>query len=164
MHRLEAKGKMKYKNLCLHALSFLVIVSLDLISKWWVLNFWNEPFRIASFFSIETALNLGVSWSFFSCSGQIQLIALISAITVILSGFLYFLIAEFKRRGSAIPEMFIFSGGVSNLIDRFWRGGVLDFLSFNIGDWYWPTFNIADIFIFLGVIFLVTRTLREIAD
>jgi signal peptidase II len=155
---------MKLRKLYLHAISSVGIVFIDLISKSLVLNFWNKPFQVASFFSIETSLNKGVTWSCFSAVGKTQSVALMAIIAMILSGFLYFLIVELKRRGSAIPEMLIFSGGVSNLIDRFWRGGVIDFLSFNIGDWYWPTFNIADIFIFLGVTFLVIKTIKEIGE
>ena len=156
--------KIKFQSLCYHALFSFGIVVSDLFSKFLAFNYWNNPFRVTRFFSIEVSLNRGVTWSFFSRSGKAQSIILIGIISAILLGFLFFLISELKRRKSAIPEMFIFAGGLSNLIDRVWRGGVLDFLSLNIGDWYWPTFNIADIFIFLGVALLVIKTLKEVAD
>lgn len=55
----------------------------------------------------------------------------------------------------------IFSGGIGNLYDRIFFKGVPDFLDFHIGEYHWFIFNIADIFITLGVIFMI---LFEIFD
>ena len=51
---------------------------------------------------------------------------------------------------------------VGNSIDRIWRGEVVDFLDFNLGFYRWPTFNIADSAICVGVIlFLLSSLLRK---
>ena len=52
-----------------------------------------------------------------------------------------------------IPLILILSGGVSNLIDRIFRGYVIDFIDINLFNF--PNFNIADICITIGIIFLI---------
>ena len=51
--------------------------------------------------------------------------------------------------------MVIFSGSVGNLFDRFYFSAVPDFIDFHINDFHWFIFNVADIFISLGVICLI---------
>jgi len=41
---------------------------------------------------------------------------------------------------------------VGNVIDRLRFGGVIDFLYFHLGSWYWPAFNLADSAICIGVL------------
>ena len=63
---------------------------------------------------------------------------------------LYYLFAravEYER----LPLAFIAGGALGNLIDRVRFGAVVDFLDFHIGGAHWPAFNVADVFICLGV-------------
>lgn len=52
---------------------------------------------------------------------------------------------------------FILSGGISNALDRFFHGCVIDFINLHI----WPIFNLADIFITLGAIMIVLTVFRN---
>jgi small multidrug resistance pump len=45
----------------------------------------------------------------------------------------------------------IIGGAIGNVVDRLRLGGVVDFLYFHVGAWYWPAFNLADSAICLGV-------------
>lgn len=54
----------------------------------------------------------------------------------------------------------IFAGAVGNMMDRFIYGSVTDFLLFELGDFSWPSFNIADSVIVLGVMLLLLDTFR----
>jgi len=49
----------------------------------------------------------------------------------------------------------VIGGAVGNLIDRIWLGRVVDFLQWHWDDWYWPSFNLADSAITLGVVLLL---------
>ena len=49
----------------------------------------------------------------------------------------------------------IFGGAIGNLYDRIVFKAVPDFIDFHIGDFHWFIFNVADIFITLGVIFMI---------
>ena len=61
----------------------------------------------------------------------------------------------------------IFGGALGNLYDRILFSAVPDFIDFHIGDFHWFVFNVADIFICIGVIimilseFMVTKTSNE---
>ncbi len=54
---------------------------------------------------------------------------------------------------------FIIGGAVGNLYDRIIYKAVPDFIDFHIKDFHWFTFNIADIFISLGIIFMIINEL-----
>ena len=54
---------------------------------------------------------------------------------------------------------FIIGGAVGNLYDRIIYKAVPDFIDFHIKEFHWFTFNIADIFISLGIIFMIINEL-----
>ncbi len=47
--------------------------------------------------------------------------------------------------------MFVVVGAISNFIDRIWYGAVIDFIDFGFGSWRWPMFNLADVYVVIGV-------------
>jgi len=49
----------------------------------------------------------------------------------------------------------IVGGAIGNVVDRLRFGGVIDFLYFHLGAWYWPAFNFADSAICLGVLVML---------
>ena len=53
------------------------------------------------------------------------------------------------------PLMMIFAGAIGNLYDRLIYNAVPDFIDFHIGEFHWFIFNIADIFISVGVFFMI---------
>jgi signal peptidase II len=55
----------------------------------------------------------------------------------------------------------LFGGILGNFLDRIFVGYVRDFISFKFGNYYFPTFNIADIAIVIGVILLIISTIVE---
>ena len=69
------------------------------------------------------------------------------------------------RRASTyekLPLAFIIGGALGNLVDRIRFGAVIDFLDFHIGEWHWPAFNVADIFIVIGVgLYIISMIFRK---
>ena len=53
----------------------------------------------------------------------------------------------------------IIGGAIGNVIDRIRLGGVVDFLYFHLGSWYWPAFNLADSAICIGVVVMLLEGL-----
>ena len=51
--------------------------------------------------------------------------------------------------------LMIFGGAIGNLFDRIFFKAVPDFIDFHIGEFHWFVFNLADIFITIGVIFMI---------
>lgn len=104
---------------------------------------------INSFFYITHVENYGAAWSMFQ--GGRYFFIVVTLITSI--GIIYYI------RKSKLPLLnlalsFILGGAIGNLIDRVAKGGVTDFLEFHFGTYIFPVFNVADIFVVIGTIFM----------
>ncbi len=62
---------------------------------------------------------------------------------------------------TTIPLAGIVAGGVGNVVDRVRFGSVVDFIVVHAGDWYWPTFNVADSAITVGILVMLFGFFRE---
>ena len=112
---------------------------------------------VKNFFYITNVNNTGGAWGMLS--GNVPLLAVISALVVIV--LLYFLKSEKSLNKLSITYYgMLFAGIIGNLIDRLFNGYVTDFLNFYILGYDYPVFNIADIFIVLGMILMVIDVLR----
>jgi signal peptidase II len=75
---------------------------------------------------------------------------------IVIIGFLIFLFFKANLYYQKIFLIAIFSGAISNIIDRFRLGCVIDYIDIKI----WPVFNLADVYITIGVI-LILLSLRR---
>ena len=103
-----------------------------------------EEVQIAGPFSIHHVHNSGIAFGLFSSATSI-VIALTTLAVV-------WMVAFFARAGARHPVLpvalgFVLGGSLANLLDRVRLGYVIDFLDFR----YWPAFNLADVFIVVGV-------------
>lgn len=73
--------------------------------------------------------------------------------------FLIKLILENRHKGEAIAYSLILGGAMGNLIDRVFRGYVVDSFDFYWRDWHWPALNLADIALVLGALLFVSSSL-----
>lgn len=137
-------------------LTAALVALLDQLSKFVVLGFFAshaagyQAFKVTSFFDLVLTFNHGMSFGLFDHRSQIDAIlfsAVAAAIVVILLVWL--------RRAAhpllAVAIGLIIGGAIGNVIDRLRLGGVVDFLYFHAGQWYWPAFNLADTAICVGV-------------
>ena len=69
--------------------------------------------------------------------------------------FLILLAIMSDKKSYTISLCLVSSGALGNAIDRVYFGGVIDFIDFFIYNFHWPAFNFADLFITLGVMFLL---------
>ncbi|MDR0803766.1 MAG: signal peptidase II [Rickettsiales bacterium] len=107
--------------------------------------------RITDWFNLVFTWNPGTSFSLFRNLGESAPI-----IIVVLTGLIIlFLLHQLIFRASKTTEKYalalIVGGALGNLIDRLRFGAVADFIDWHIGDWHWPAFNLADVFICAGV-------------
>lgn len=120
---------------------------------------------IPGFFRIVHVRNPGAVWGILSNHTQILSLISLVVFAMILTMFPRF-VNGFTERGIAMS--LILSGILGNLIDRILRGNVVDFLSFYYKRWEWPSFNVADSCICIGVgIYLIscwTRNENNVAD
>lgn len=140
------------KKKCL--LFALIIVFLDqfikyLVDKSFVLS--GTKKIVGNFFSLTKTYNYGASWSLFS-GMRLMLIV----VTIIIFIFLLFYQKRFKATiWSIISFSFIYGGLIGNLIDRIFRGYVIDYIKLSFGNYTYPIFNLADIFLVIGFIILI---------
>jgi signal peptidase II len=146
--------------LLLPLLLAVLVIGLDLLTKWLVLTRMTEfqtiP-MIPGFFSLQFVYNPGAAFGMLA--HQQWLFITVSVATVL--GILYFLRHPDVKEGAAPWSMGLLLGGaVGNLIDRIRFGKVVDFLLFYWRDYHFPNFNVADIAITLGVgLFLLQMVL-----
>ena len=134
------------------------IFTLDRLSKYFILELSNsvEEFNISvtSFLNFNLVWNNGIAFGLFSFNEQFYYNIITSVIIIITFIILFFAI---KSAGvEKIGFSMIFGGSLGNIFDRLYYSAVVDFIDFHINNIHWFIFNIADIFISLGVIILIT--------
>ena len=143
----------------------LISVLLDQATKLTIdakLGFSDRIPVIDDFFYITHARNPGAAFGLFGDSPVVIRLTLFIGITLVA---LAMVVSFFRKlapgdRFSALSLGLILGGAVGNLVDRIFRGEVVDFLHFRLwGGYEWPDFNLADSFIVVGVAFLVIELL-----
>lgn len=112
---------------------------------------------IPGFFNLTHIRNSGAIFGFFSQSDNQILYIFLTLISLAALGLViyYFFKTPGKDRLMKISLAVILAGALGNLVDRVFRGYVIDFLDFYVKGWHWPSFNVADASISVGAFFLI---------
>ncbi|MFT7054016.1 MAG: signal peptidase II [Psychromonas sp.] len=139
-----------------------IMLVLDQLTKYWTIQSLDlyESYQIFSFFSFTHARNYGAAFSFLGDAGGWQRY-LFTGIAIIVSSYLVYLLKKnsSSERWINCAYALILSGALGNVVDRVMLGYVVDFLDFDLGFYRWPTFNIADIAIFIGAAMMIFESL-----
>ena len=139
-------------------IKFLIIFSIfliDQISKYYVINlfeFQNQAIYLTSFLNLQLIWNEGIAFGLLSFDNNFYY-NLITFVIVIVILILFFLLKEHDQYSYFYS--IIIGGALGNLTDRIRFSSVPDFIDFHIFNFHWFVFNIADIFISLGIICLI---------
>ena len=160
--RLVRGSKQEKTVLLCSAFLCVITAVLDQLTKYLVVK--NIPMYkrikvIHGFFDLTYVTNDGAAWNMLA--GRFYLLCGISFVVFILLFFFFRKLADgWKERYFAL--FLIVSGIIGNSIDRIFRGGeVVDFLHCYIGKYAWPTFNVADSCICIGVfLFIISNLFR----
>ena len=101
--------------------------------------------------ALSFAWNRGVSWGLFHKFSAAGFWILTGLVALIIALFTIYTFGEYKKRQSIVFEALVLSGALSNLFDRIYYGAVIDFIDLYIKGWHWPTFNVADACIVIGI-------------
>lgn len=141
-------------------LPVFIIVVCDQLSKLWAVKalLGNPSITVFTGFDFSLAYNKGAAFSFLSNAGGWQN-AFFIGLTLLVSAYLVYQIIKFtiSERQTMIAFVFILGGAIGNLIDRIRLGYVVDFIDWYIKHWHWPTFNIADSAICIGVALMIAE-------
>lgn len=140
------------------------LILLDQGTKLWALSSLKSIHNmtvIEGFLDLTFVENRGVAFGMFS--GKRWLILLLTAA---IAGMLLYFYHSLPRRKEYAPVrasiVLVLAGAVGNIIDRLFRGYVVDFFEFTFFEW--PVFNVADIYVVAGVILLMFLILFVIKD
>ena len=135
-------------------LIFIILFFIDRISKIYLINLQSTgtdvDYYIYPFLNIYLVWNTGIGFGLFSLESGIIYHVVTFVIAVINIILLVFLI---KSKGlNSYLIAIILGGSLGNLFDRIYYYAVPDFIDFHIGNYHWFIFNVADIFITVGII------------
>jgi len=135
-------------------LIFILLVLADFITKYFVSNnlLINQQIKINYFLDLVYVQNFGISFGLLSGSIPYWLLAFIAFIVLLIIFYLFIKSNNFIEK---IGYFVIISGAFSNILDRTINGFVVDFISLHYRNFFWPSFNLADIYITIGIIMLL---------
>lgn len=140
-----------------------LIIALDQATKTWIVHDIMAPPRwieVTSFFNIVMVWNKGASFGLFSTQSpwtQAVLGGFAVVISIVLAVWMY----RARSKWLAVALSLVIGGALGNAIDRAIYGAVADFLDFHAYGYHWPSFNVADIAISVGVVMLLFDGLLE---
>ena len=131
-----------------------ILILLDQGTKLWALASLKPVHNMTlaeGFMDLTFVENRGVAFGMFS--GQRWFILLLTGIIAV--GLIWFYVMMPKKKEYfplRVSLVLVLSGAIGNIIDRMFRGYVVDFFEFTFFEW--PVFNVADIYVVVGVILL----------
>jgi len=149
------KGIKEYLFVAVSSGSVLLI---DFLSKNKIISIFKdgivEKIYVNEYLDFILVFNTGISYGLFSGGGDFQKWILIS-LSILIIIFLLSLIRNESTILSKLGISFIIGGALGNVLDRFTYGAVVDFISLHAKGFSWYIFNIADMFIVIGVILFI---------
>ena len=135
----------------------LAIFFFDRFTKIYLLNLQEDgtdiDFYITSFLNFYLVWNTGIGFGLASMETNVYYHILTAVIAIINIGLIFFLIKSKSYYAYLIA--LIIGGSLGNLFDRIYYYAVPDFIDLHLGNFHWFIFNVADIFITIGIIGLI---------
>ena len=145
------------KNFLINLFLVFLVFLFDRLSKIYVIvldnKFFGSELFSSKFLNISLIWNEGIAFGLLSFNEKIfyNLLTFIILIIILIIFFMVLKSYGFKK----YSLLMILGGALGNVYDRIFYGAVPDFIDFHIGNFHWFIFNVADIFITLGVIFMI---------
>jgi signal peptidase II len=133
------------------------VIALDQATKYLIVKSLAsyDVIEIFPFLHIVSVRNTGAAFGMFKSLGS-NFFVMVSVAAII---FLVYLIA--KNTYNLFGLSLILGGAVGNLIDRVFYGKVVDFIDFSVGSFHWPSFNVADSALTVGIIIIFLTSLLK---
>ena len=154
----EFKNYLFKKDNLFFLIYLIIIFFLDRLSKTKIINNLDQaPYYVNDFINFDLVWNIGIGFGLLSTNSSLFYNFVTTLIGIVIIFLTYFLIISNKI------EKFIYSmiigGALGNFYDRIIYKAVPDFIDIHYGDFHWFTFNIADIFISVGIIIYLVKDL-----
>ena len=156
--------KINFKKVLFNFTIITLIFLIDRISKNYILKIAEHEslvdIYINSYLNFYLIWNKGIAFGLFSFD-QNLIYNLITLIIVVISFIIIILVIKTNGIERYLFTL-VFGGAISNLYDRIYYKAVPDFIDFHIAEYHWFVFNVADIFITLGIVSIIlTEVLKK---
>lgn len=152
----EIKNKILKKENFIFGCLIVIIFYLDRISKIKILeDFSDSTYFINNFLNLDLIWNIGIGFGLLSTKSS-----LFYNLVTILIGIVILLLCYFFIISNKIDKLifsFIIGGALGNFFDRILYKAVPDFVDLHYNNFHWFTFNVADIFITIGILVFIIR-------
>ena len=146
-----------YKKILLNLLALIFIFALDRISKLYIIKLAeinnSVDIYLSSYLNLNLIWNKGIAFGMLSFDESV-IYNFITILIIIVNLIILIMIVR-SNDIKCYFLIFILGGSTGNLFDRLYYYAVPDFIDFHINRFHWFIFNVADIFISLGVICLI---------
>ena len=153
----EIKNKIATKNNFYCLIVILIIFFLDRYTKLLILdNFSENTYYLNDYINLDLIWNIGIGFGFLSTDSFLiyNLITLLIGL-VILSLFYFLVLSEIIDK---LIYSVIIGGALGNFYDRLVYNAVPDFIDIHYKNFHWFTFNVADIFITIGILIFILKS------
>ncbi len=144
------QGVSRLKKGFLIPLIAILVIILDVITKMIIVKqvAHHEIIKVLPFINIVHIENKGAAFGLFASLGNTFFI-IISIIAIL---FIIYYLKTVQSRIELISLSLVLGGAIGNFIDRVRFGKVTDFIDFYVNAWHWPSFNVADSALTVGII------------
>tara|TARA_B100000900_G_scaffold353372_1_gene321503 strand:+ start:83 stop:577 length:495 start_codon:yes stop_codon:yes gene_type:complete len=146
-----------YNKFAFKILTIFIIFFLDRISKIYILDFFEknqiQEIAIFDFLNFYLIWNEGIAFGLLNFDSE-KFYNIVTIIIILISLIVLFYTFKLKNYSGYFFSL-IFGGALGNLYDRIYFSAVPDFIDLHIGNYHWFIFNVADIFISVGIICLI---------
>ena len=148
------------KNL-IDFLVILIVFMLDRLSKLIILNLSETQEKldiyVTSYLNFHLIWNDGIAFGLLSFDDDFYY-SLLTLVIVLVSFFVLYL-AKRSKKIEKLSYLIVFGGSLGNIFDRLYYKSVPDFIDFHLNNHHWFIFNVADIFITIGILLLIANDL-----
>ena len=150
-------SKINIKKFIFYFLIISIVFVLDRVSKIYVINYFENTLDteiyLSNFLNIILVWNEGIGFGLLSFQ-DVSIYNFITLIIILINLIIIYFIYKYKDIRRFLLTL-VLGGSLGNLFDRIAFSAVPDFIDFNYNNFHWFIFNIADIFITIGVICLI---------
>ena len=153
----EIKNKIITKNNLYCLIIILIIFFLDRYSKLFILeNFTEDTYYFNDYINLDLVWNIGIGFGLLSSNSSFfyNLVSLIIGSVIIILIYVGLMSEKFDKLIYSI----IIGGALGNFYDRLSFKAVPDFIDIHYSNFHWFTFNVADIFISIGIIVFIIKS------
>jgi len=155
-HAQDMGNDMLKKNIFYFFFTLFIFI-IDRVSKLWIISIFNSEnnleIKISSFINLNLIWNKGIAFGLFSYGEKFEYNLLTGLIIMIIAIVFWMII---KTKGlEKYGFLMILGGALGNIFDRLYYSAVPDFIDIYYKNFHWFVFNVADIFITVGVLMLI---------